>query len=139
MRAESTDSAMPVVWNIRWNGGSSRVWNRAASAGANLGGIRRTQRVLHHLLDQFALGVVIVDRDLRIAYHNRFAQRVAGFKHGLVFERGLLAVRDPALVRQACLEFPGRVEGSAGQTSKTVGTMPRNLLGRGFSAAYLGC
>lgn len=33
------------------------------------------------------------------------------------------------------VELPGRVEVSAGQTSMTVGTMPRNLLGRGFSAA----
>lgn len=33
------------------------------------------------------------------------------------------------------VELPGRVEGSVGQTSMTVGTMPRNLLGRGFSAA----
>lgn len=33
------------------------------------------------------------------------------------------------------VELPRRIEGSAGQTSKTIGTMPRNLLGRGFSAA----
>lgn len=33
------------------------------------------------------------------------------------------------------VELPRRIEGSAGQTSKTIGTMPRNLLGRGSSAA----
>jgi hypothetical protein len=43
--------------------------------------------------------------------------------------------RKPTFTFDLALEFPGRVEGSAGQTSKTVGTMPRNLLGRGSSAA----
>ena len=44
-------------------------------------------------------------------------------------------VRKPTFAFDLAVELPGGVEGSTGQTSKIVGTMPRNLLGRGFSAA----
>jgi|LNFM01.1.fsa_nt_gb hypothetical protein len=44
-------------------------------------------------------------------------------------------VRKTTFAFDLSVELPGRVEGSTGQRSKTVGKMPRNLLGRGFSAA----
>ncbi|MGE0482529.1 MAG: response regulator [Gammaproteobacteria bacterium] len=68
----------------------------ADSLGMNLGTARRTQRALLHLLDQIELGVVIVDRDLRVTYHNRVAQRVAGLGRGVVIEQGRLELADGA-------------------------------------------
>ena len=44
-------------------------------------------------------------------------------------------VRKPTFAFDLAVKLSGRVEGSAGQSSKTVGTMPRNLPSRGFSAA----
>jgi hypothetical protein len=44
-------------------------------------------------------------------------------------------VRKTTFAFDLAVELPRRIEGSAGQTSKTIGTMPRKLLGRGFSAA----
>jgi hypothetical protein len=44
-------------------------------------------------------------------------------------------VRKTNFAFDLAVELPGRVEGSTGQISKTVGTMPRNLLVLGFSAA----
>jgi len=43
--------------------------------------------------------------------------------------------RKPTFGFDLAVELPGRLESSAGQTRKTVGTMPRNLLGRGSAAA----
>ena len=44
-------------------------------------------------------------------------------------------VRKPTFAFDLTVELPGGVEDSTGRTSKIVGSMPRNLLGRGFSAA----
>ena len=44
-------------------------------------------------------------------------------------------VRKTPFAFDLAVELPRRIEGSAGQTSQTIGTMPRNLLGRGSSAA----
>ena len=44
-------------------------------------------------------------------------------------------VRKTTFAFDLAVDLPRRVKGSAGQSSKTVGTMPRNLPSRGFSAA----
>lgn len=44
-------------------------------------------------------------------------------------------VRKTTFAFDLAVELLGRVEGSAGQTRKTFGMMPRNLLGRGFYVA----
>jgi DNA-binding NarL/FixJ family response regulator len=69
----------------------------ADSPGTNLGAARRTQRALLHLLDQLALGIVIVDRELHVTYHNRIAQRVAGLGRGVLIEQGRFGLGDTAL------------------------------------------
>jgi hypothetical protein len=44
-------------------------------------------------------------------------------------------VRKTTFAFDLAVDVPRRVKGSAGQSSKTVGTMPHNLPDRGFSAA----
>lgn len=62
------------------------------SAGAQAGqeAMRRTQRVLHHLLDLLAVGILVVDRELRVVYHNRVAQRLLQRRHPLGLDEGFL-------------------------------------------------
>jgi len=88
---------------------------------------QRTIRSLNHVLARLSVGVVVVDRDLRVRLANAVAEQILSAGDGIGVEAGRLRVTAPAPRRQfqAQLQALGRVSDQAASAGDDAIYLPR--------------